>query len=110
MLPPFCRDAASQSGYGVYRRPGIADQYVIGFGDAGISAAVRQESIVRSLDGASAEDFWVSFADPYKTSFYRGFESLPAPAQVIAVIDDEQPLSSVERTADGNSKINITTD
>ena len=101
---PLCRDAASQPGYGVYRRIGVADQYLIGFGDAGISAAIGKDRVVQSLgDPASV------FANPYKTSFYRGFEALPAPAQVIAVIDGEQALSSVERR-DGKANIEVAPD
>jgi hypothetical protein len=109
-LAPLCRDAASQPNYGIYRRVGVDDRYVVGFGDAGVSAAVGRDGIVQSLNDGSAKDFWVSFADPYKTSFYRGFKTLPTPAQAIAVIDGEEPLSSVERSADGNSNISIQMD
>lgn len=106
---PLCRDAASQPGYGVYRRIGVADQYLIGFGDAGISAAIGKDRVVQSLGDPASENFWVVFANPYKTSFYRGFEALPAPAQVIAVIDGEQALSSVERR-DGKANIEVAPD
>lgn len=109
-LSALCRDAALSASYGVYRHAGGEDQYVLAFGDAGISASIqRRPSAVATREG-SGEDYWVSYNDTVRTRFYLGFLSLPSPAQAIAAISGQPPLATVERQASGDSKITLAQD
>jgi hypothetical protein len=104
----FCRDPSSQADYGVYRREDANDAYVIGLYDAGASIGVRRQPAAGLLGGNSAKDFWIDLATVNQTATFRGFRSLPAPAQVIEVINNEQPVSTVKREGSGDTTITLT--
>lgn len=112
VVPPsrFCRDPSSQGDYGVYRREGAKDSYVIGLYDAGTSVGVHRQPAAGLLGGGSAKDFWIDLSTVSETATFRGFRSLPAPAKVIEVIGSEQPVSSVKRDGSGDTTITLTPD
>jgi hypothetical protein len=103
----FCRDAASTADFGVYRADGATDTYVIAVGDDGMSITVARQPAVALLGGKGDKDYWIDLSTIYATSTYRGFRNLPAPDKVIAVVNSESPLSSVERDGTGNTTINL---
>lgn len=106
----FCRDPSSQADYGVYRREGAKDSYVIGLYDAGSSVGVYRQPTAGLLGGNSAKDFWIDLSTVNETATFRGFRSLPAPAKVIEVIVSEQPVSTVKRDGSGDTTITLTPD
>ena len=77
----FCRDPSSQANYGVYRREGAKDSYVIGLYDAGTSVGVHRQPAAGLLGGGSAKDFWIDLSTVSETATIRGFRSLPAPSR-----------------------------
>jgi hypothetical protein len=106
----FCRDHSSRPEYGVYRPEGAKDSYVIGLNDAGASVGVHRQPAAGLLDEDAAKEFWLELSTVGESATYRGFRSLPTPAQVIEVLQREQPVSSVKRSAGGDTSITLTPD
>ena len=96
----YCSEGRGSADYSVYRPVGTNNQYVIAFGDAGISASVYPQF---SLDGRKG-NYSVTLSDLDSSDSYPGFNALPEPAQVFAMVMKMSPVSS---TAHGSKNITL---
>lgn len=108
--PRFCRDAASQPDYGVYRSDGSTEAFTIAFGDAGVAGSVYRDSLAVLLDPKRKGQFALSLTTTEMTFNFTGFESLPSPAQAAEVLRKERPISSSTRdpSKKGDRTIHLT--
>lgn len=88
----WCRDAASQPQYGIYRREGAQDSYLIALGDTGTSLSVGRFDmgpLMKPSDG-----FLVTQSDGVTEQTYPPFDRLPAPEQVLGLPGSIGPVFS----------------
>lgn len=98
----FCRDAASTSGYGVYRLGPAAEGFVVAFGDAGAAAWVGRDPAAQLL-GRGTKQYALTLTTVDSRMNYAAFKSLPSVSQVVEAISRERPISSSNRSIDGKA-------
>lgn len=88
----WCRDAASQPRYGVYRREGSDDSYLIGVGDTGTSLSVGSYDLGPLMK--PSRGFLVTQSDGVTEQVYPPFDRMPAPEQVLGLPGNVGPVFS----------------
>lgn len=96
----YCRDSVLGI-HGIYRAEGQADGYLLALGDSGRAAAVQPA--MGLLNPSGSKSFSVSFYGLDQTSHYLDHDRLVPPAQLMDIINKQQPVSSVAKTASGSS-------
>lgn len=91
--PTLCRDAAEAGDGTVYRVPGDNQRYWIGIGDSGDFVVVAP-SASAALMGGDEDRRSVTLVTPTRTINYSGFNRLPAPSQVIQMVQRGRPISA----------------
>lgn len=103
----FCRDKASTRQYSTYRAGGSKDAFLLAFGDAGTAAFAGKDSLGTLLDEKKSTIFSVSAVTIESRLTFRGFKSLPTPAQVATVFMTEQPQVRTSRIPGDKKKQTI---
>ncbi|MBU7580002.1 MAG: hypothetical protein KAF27_05960 [Porphyrobacter sp.] len=88
----WCRDAASQPQYGIYRREGQADFYMIALGDTGTSLSVGAYDMGPLMK--PSKGFLVTQSNGVTDAAYPPFDKLPAPQQVLGLPGNVAPVFS----------------
>lgn len=105
----WCRDAASEPRYGVYRREGSEDSYLIGIGDTGTSLSVGRYDLGPLMK--PSRGFLVTQSDGVTEQIYPPFDRLPAPEQVLGLPGNVGPVFSAGLLpGDSGSTINVQTE
>ena len=92
----YCRYAASNAYYGVYRRADMNGSYVIALDDAGITIQVEPSLAALMDDRKPQFDIQLStLEDDYS---FVPFLSLPTPEQAIQTTNTDQPVSRSDRS------------
>ncbi len=99
----WCRDSSSKIEYGVYRdSSGDTPGYLIALGDAGIAAEVTP-SLAGLISGHKRFSVALHLLD--RDFSFAPFTTLPTPEQVFAVVQNDQPISSSDRS--GNISVSV---
>jgi hypothetical protein len=105
----WCRDAASQPRYGIYRREGSEDSYLIGIGDTGTSLSVGKYDLGPLIK--PSRGFLVTQSDGVTEKVYPPFDRLPAPEQVLGLPGNIGPVFSAGLLpGDTGTTINVQTE
>ena len=88
----WCRDAASETRYGIYRHEGSNDSYLIGIGDTGTSLSVGRYDLGPLIK--PSRGFLVTQSDGVTEQIYPPFDRLPAPEQVLGLPGNIGPVFS----------------
>lgn len=105
----WCRDPASQPQYGIYRRSGADDSYLIGLGDTGTSLSVGSYDLGPLLK--PSRGFLVTQSDGVTEQVYPPFDRMPSPGQALALPGNVGPVFSAGlMPGDTGSTINVQTD
>ncbi|HEX8401716.1 MAG TPA: hypothetical protein VF628_08450 [Allosphingosinicella sp.] len=99
----YCRESSEGVIYGVYRRVGTKDGYVMAIADSGRLLSIGSSP---SIDPKAKPNYSVALLDLGQTATYPSFDRLPAPKQALQLISSQRPLSS---TKVGSTTINIST-
>ncbi len=91
--PTLCRDAVEAGDGKVYRVPGDSERYWIGLGDSGDFVVVAP-SASAALMGGDEDRRSVTLVTPTRTLNYSGFNRLPAPSQVVQMVQRNRPISA----------------
>lgn len=89
---PWCRDAASQPQYGIYRREGAEDGYLIALGDTGTSLSVGSYDVGPLMK--PSKGFLVTQSDGVTEQVYPPFDRLPTPEQALGLPGNVGPVFS----------------
>ncbi len=105
-LPAYCRDAHDDARFSVYRRTGVDDAYVMALGDAGAIIIIGDGLSFSTRGNTTNVDLVtsVSFRTGNQTLGYPSFNRLPAPAQVMAMIEGSRPATSASIDPDIESE------
>lgn len=90
--PVWCRDAASQPQYGIYRREGQANHYLIALGDSGTSLWVKAYDMGPLMK--PSKGFLVTQSNGVTDAAYPPFDRLPTPRQVLGLPGKVAPVFS----------------
>jgi len=105
----WCRDAASETRYGIYRREGSDDSYLIGIGDTGTSLSVGQYDLGPLMK--PSRGFLVTQSDGVTDQIYPPFDRLPTPEQVLGLPGNIGPVFSAGLLpGDTGTTINVQTE
>ncbi|GEO00630.1 hypothetical protein NSE01_24620 [Novosphingobium sediminis] len=100
----WCRDASSTPFYGVYRDTGSSKPgYFMALGDAGIAADV-QPSLAGLVHNTKRIAVILHMLD--RDYSFAPFNEVPTPAQVLEVVQSDQPIGSTDRS--GHTTITVT--
>jgi hypothetical protein len=99
---PYCRESSLGGLAGVYRSVGEKDGYTLAFGDAGRAMRVAPAPSIGARAGYS-----VSFLDVERIAQYPSFDALPAPQQLVSLLQEAQPISSTVR---GSMNVEVSAD
>jgi hypothetical protein len=86
----WCRDAASQPQYGIYRREGANDGYLIALGDTGTSLSVGSYDVGPLMK--PSRGFLVTQSDGVTEQVYPPFDRLPSPEQALGLPGNVAPV------------------
>lgn len=104
--PAWCRDAASRSEYGVYRRGNEDDAYLVAVSDSGTSLTIGRYNMAGLMK--PSRGFLVTQSDGVTELVYPPFDRMPQPEQVIGLPGNVSPVSSVSLSpVDGKRKQTI---
>lgn len=104
----FCKDADAGVSYGVYRRDdGKTDSYVMALGDSGTIISVGRSDLAGLFEKPAGDQYWPILKDTSSTYIFKPFDRLPSPAEVMQVIETQNPVSSVTTDAKGETKITL---
>ena len=98
---PWCRDAASQPEYGVYRA-GSNEEYLVAFGDSGTSLTVARYDMAGLI--RPARGFLVTQSDGVMELVYPPFDRMPLPEQVLGLPGNVSPVFSAGLLPDSKDK------
>jgi hypothetical protein len=105
----WCRDPASQPQYGIYRRGGDEDGYMMALGDTGTSLMVGRYDLGPLLK--PSQGFLVTQSDGVREVIYPPFSRLPQPAQALGLPGSVGPVFSAGLLpGDTEKTINIQTE
>ncbi|WP_017663939.1 hypothetical protein [Porphyrobacter sp. AAP82] len=90
--PVWCRDAGSQPQYGIYRREGIAETYLIALGDTGTSLSVAGYDAGPLMK--PSKGFLVTQSNGVTEQVYPPFDRLPTPEQALGLPGKVSPVFS----------------
>ena len=103
---PWCREGDGRDNYGIYRKAGATNSYMLALGDAGRSADVFPGLALSGMPATGG--YTVTLADvDGSVVTYPSFDALPKPEQVLDLIARRRPVS---RTATNGKNLNITLD
>jgi hypothetical protein len=102
---PWCRDASSEPTFGIFRREGSDDGYMIAFGDAGTSLTVGRYDLGGLI--RPSRGYLVTQADGVLKQVYPPFDRLPQPGQAMGLPGNVSPVFSASQLP-GNNKTTIT--
>ncbi|WP_027441985.1 hypothetical protein [Erythrobacter cryptus] len=88
----WCRDTASQPQFGIYRREGQADHYLIALGDSGTSLWVKAYDMGPLMK--PSKGFLVTQSNGVTEAAYPPFDRLPTPQQVLGLPGRVAPIYS----------------
>jgi hypothetical protein len=90
--PALCRDPSSDRTRGIYRIPGEADRYVIGIGDAGVTAEVAPNPVSGELKRPAIDLTLTMFE---RKMVFTPFKSTPTVDQVLQAVQHDRPEAVV---------------
>lgn len=110
----YCRDAASEARFGVYRADGRDDGYLMALSDTGSSISVYRDGMAALLDNNASRDdkrpeYQINLLEADRTLHYAPMDGLPAPAMALQHVQGSRPLSAASKDGKG-SNITISTD
>jgi hypothetical protein len=106
--PVWCRDAASQPQYGVYRREDGVEGFLVALGDTGTSLSVGSFDLGPLMK--PSRGYLVRQSDGVTEQVYPPFDRLPAPDQVLGLPGNVGPVFSAGvLPGDTGSTIIVTT-
>lgn len=88
--PIWCRDPASQPQYGIYRRTGSDDSYLIALGDTGTSLAVGSYDLGPLMK--PSRGYLVTLSDGVTDNIFPPFDRIPLPEQVLGLPGSVAPV------------------
>ncbi|WP_336977279.1 hypothetical protein [Altererythrobacter fulvus] len=107
-IAQYCRDSDAGVSYGVYRQDdGKTDSYVMALGDSGTAITVGRFSFLGVLEKPAGDQYWPILKDTSSTFIFAPFDRLPSPAEVMQVIQTQNPVSSVTTDAKGETTITL---
>ncbi len=90
--PLWCRDAASQPQFGIYRREGKSDFYLIALGDTGTSLSVGSYDAGPLMK--PSKGFLVTQSDGVTEKVYPPFDRMPSAEQALGLPGNVGPVYS----------------
>ena len=106
----WCRDAASEPQFGIYRNRGDDDSYTMAFGDGGVSLSVGKFDLGPLV--TPSRGFLVTQSDGVTELVYPPFDRLPEPRMIAGLPGNFGPIVSfdVRPGADGQMTVHVQTE
>lgn len=104
--PVYCRDAASEGLYGVYRPGGAMDRYLLAIGDGGVTMTVGRDAL-GELSGQREARFSPTLLTAERAVGFAPYTALPSPKQVMRSLNAAKPIWARSRLPGKEKEIQI---